>query len=172
LFSKLDIKDGYWREVVPEDDEWNFAYVQRLENPDDDIKLVIPSSLQMGWMDSPAYFCAASETGRDVGVTLANRPEGSLPAHPLEDMMTSTEEFMEIQDKCTNLEFFISLMEVYIDDFIQLAQTTNPAQLLHLSRAILHGIRSLFPPPLVTGHAGEDPVSQKKLAQGDGWWAT
>jgi hypothetical protein len=27
LFSKLDIKDGYWRMVVLEEDEWNFAYV-------------------------------------------------------------------------------------------------------------------------------------------------
>ena len=29
----------------------------------------------------------------------------------------------------------------------------------------------MFPPPAVTGHDGEDPVSQKKLAQGDGLWA-
>jgi hypothetical protein len=26
LFSKLDIKDGYWQ-MVEEEDEWNFAYV-------------------------------------------------------------------------------------------------------------------------------------------------
>jgi hypothetical protein len=61
---------------------------------------------------------------------------------------------------------------VYIDDFIQLAQTTDPAKLQHLSRAVLHGIHSVFPPLSVTGHAGEDPVSIKKLKQGDGLWAT
>ena len=27
LFSKLDIKDGYWRMVVLLEEEWNFAYV-------------------------------------------------------------------------------------------------------------------------------------------------
>jgi hypothetical protein len=46
-------------------------------------------------------------------------------------------------------------MEVYIDDFIQLAQTTDPNQLEHLSRVILHGSHSVFPPPSVAGHDGE-----------------
>jgi hypothetical protein len=53
-----------------------------------------------------------------------------------------------------------------------LAQTTDPDKLRHLSRAVLHGIHSVFPPPTaVNGHVGEDPVSQKKLEQGDGLWA-
>jgi hypothetical protein len=64
------------------------------------------------------------------------------------------------------------LMEVNVDDFIQLAQTTDPAKLEHLAWAILHGIHSVFPPPAVTGHAGEDPVALKKLKQGDGLFAT
>ena len=64
------------------------------------------------------------------------------------------------------------LLEVYIDNFIQLAQTTDPNKLRHLVRAVLQGIHSVFPPLAVTGHAGEDPVSIKKLKQGDGLWAT
>ena len=35
LFSKLDIKDGYWRMVVSEDDEWHFAYVLPKASPDE-----------------------------------------------------------------------------------------------------------------------------------------
>jgi hypothetical protein len=62
LFSKLDIKDGYWRMVIPKEAEWNFAYVLPKLQPDDPVQLVIPSSLQMGWCDSPAYYCATSET--------------------------------------------------------------------------------------------------------------
>ena len=27
LFTKIDLKDGYWRMAVDEDDAWNFAYV-------------------------------------------------------------------------------------------------------------------------------------------------
>ena len=65
---------------------------------------------------------------------------------------------------------FTHLLEVYIDNFIQLAQTTNQEQLRHLARAVLQGIHLVFPPPVVTGHDGEDPVSMKKLLQGDGLW--
>ncbi len=95
LFSKLDIKDGYWRMVVPEEDEWHFAYVLPKEHPDEPTQLVIPSSLQMGWCDSPAYFCAASETGRDVAEELAAKPTGSLPEHPLEGMLLRPEDWPE-----------------------------------------------------------------------------
>ena len=45
LFSKLDIKDGYWRIVVPEDDYWHFAYVLPKASLDEPTQLVIPSSL-------------------------------------------------------------------------------------------------------------------------------
>jgi len=169
LFSKLDIKDGYWRMVVPKDDDWHFAYVLPKAHPDEPTRLVIPSSLQMGWCDSPAYFCAASETARDVADKLADKPIGSLAAHPLEDMLLRPQDWPEDELEMHS-QAFVRLMEVYVDDFIQLAQTTDPTKLLHLSRAILHAIHSVFPPPGITGHDGEDPVSLKKLKQGKGLW--
>jgi hypothetical protein len=145
LFSKLDIKDGYWRMVVPEDEEWHFAYILPKESPDEDTYLVIPSSLQMGWCDSPAFFCAASETARNVTEDLAAKPLGSLPKHPLEGMLLHPAQWPNgsIERHATK---FLHLVEVYVDDFIQLAQTTDPEQLEHLSCAILHGIHSVFPP--------------------------
>jgi hypothetical protein len=172
LFSKLDIKDGYWRMVVLKDDKWHFAYVLPPASPDDDIYLVIPSSLQMGWTDSPVFFCAASKTARDVTDDLAVAPVGSLPAHgPLEGMLLHPAEWPEATighetAKC------LYLVEVYVDNFIQLAQTMDPHKLKHLARAILHRIHSVFLPPAIKGHAGEDPVLIKKLKQGDGLWAT
>ena len=54
------------------------------------------------------------------------------------------------------------MLEVFVDDFIQLAQTTDEKALRHCSRAVLHGIHSVFPPPNITGHNGEDPVPKKK----------
>jgi hypothetical protein len=169
LFSKLDIKDGYWRMVVPADDEWHFAYVLPKLHPDEPTQLVVPSSLQMGWCDSPAYFCAASETARDVAEDLIARPQGSLAEHPLEGYLIRPQDWPDDTIDQT-ADKFTRLLEVYIDDFIQLAQTTNQEQLRHLSRAVLQGIHSIFPPPEVTGHDGEDPVSMKKLLQGDGLW--
>jgi hypothetical protein len=171
LFLKLDIKDSYWRMVVPANNEWNFAYVLPKASPDKPTRLVIPSSLQMGWHDSPAYFCAASETARDVGKKLAtSTPIGSLPPHPLEHWLIHPNEWPD--DNETGREGTLYwLLKVYVDDFIHLAQTTNATELQHLACATLHGLHSCFPPPSVTGHDGEDPVSLKKLREGDGRWA-
>ena len=65
LFCKLDIKDGFWRMVVPENDQEQFCYVlpPDPDNPNDDIMIVVPAALQMGWTSSPAFFCSATETG-------------------------------------------------------------------------------------------------------------
>jgi hypothetical protein len=156
--------------VVPEEDEWQFAYVLPKLSDKEPTHLVIPLALQMGWCDSPAYFCAASETARDVAEDLAAAPVGTLPAHPLEGMLLNLSEWPE---ECIE-EYsppFTHLMEVYINNFIQLAQTMDVHQLEHLSRAMLHAIHSVFPPPTITGHTGEDPISIKKLKQGDGLWA-
>ena len=47
-FSKLDIKDGFWRMVCAVGEEWNFAYVLP-NHPEAPTELVIPSALKMGW---------------------------------------------------------------------------------------------------------------------------
>ena len=61
---------------------------------------------------------------------------------------------------------FLHMLEVYVDDFIQLVQTSDPMKLRHLSRALMHGIDSVFPPPDISGHNGEEPISVKKLKEG------
>lgn len=35
---------------------------------------------------------------------------------------------------------------------------------------MLAGVHSIFPLPDITGHHGKDPISQKKLCQGEGTW--
>ena len=40
----------------------------------------------------------------------------------------------------------------------------------YLSRRLLHSVNDIFPPENITGHAGGDPVSEKKLDQGDVMW--
>ncbi|KAL7525140.1 hypothetical protein ACHAWF_001227, partial [Thalassiosira exigua] len=62
------------------------------------------------------------------------------------------------------------MVEVYVDDFIQLAQTSDRKVLQHCSRALLYAIHSLFPPPAITGHNGDEPISLKKLMEGEGLW--
>ena len=55
--------------LVDEDEAWNFAYVLPKEDPNDpneETLLVIPDALQMGLSESPPFFCAATETARDI----------------------------------------------------------------------------------------------------------
>ena len=86
LMSKVNIKDGYWQMVVNEEDAWNFAYVLPPENDLEEVVLVIPNALQMGWSKSLPFFCAATETGRDVAQFLFDS-NANLPPHPLEKNM-------------------------------------------------------------------------------------
>jgi hypothetical protein len=179
LLAKLDIQDGFWRMVVPDTTDYNFAYVLPQLDPADPIMIVVPSSLQMGWKHSPPFFCAASETGRDVAQRLVQQPIGTLPTHPLEHLMMDGIEPGLLQPVLAHLdhpsqdeeEKVTSLLEVYVDDFIGLIHATDPDLVRHYSRALLHGIHSVFPPPDVTGHHGGDPISRKKMLAGDGVWA-
>lgn len=88
VFSKLDIKDGFWRMSVSEEDMWNFCYVLPLLEPPqllDDIEIVVPNCLQMGWCESPPFFSAASKTARDIIMSLL--AETTLPEYPFETQM-------------------------------------------------------------------------------------
>jgi len=158
-FSKLDIKDGYWRMVVEQGKHLNFAYVL----PDVDgprICLVIPSSLQMELTESPPFFCAATETARDVAEDLIKEPRGSLPPHPLESLMLPPSLWPEDNIASTCISF-LKMLEVYVDDFCTIVLTTDVDKSRHISRALLHSIHSVSPPPSVSGHEGGDPVSHK-----------
>ena len=168
VFSKLDIKDGFWRMIVQHGHHLNFAYVL----PDVKgarIRLVIPSSLQMGWTESPPFFCSATETARDVADELIKEPLGSLAPHPLEHHMLPPAMWPEHKLGATCARF-LKVLEVYVDDFCSMVQTSDVAHLRHVPRSLLHAIHSVFPPPDVTGHKGGDPVSLKKLLEGEGTW--
>jgi hypothetical protein len=182
LFCKLDIKDGFWRMCVPKDKRENFCYVlpPSPDQPESDIQIVVPDALQMGWTSSPAFFCAATETARDIAEWLRLLP--SLPAHPLEvhtlnnaDPGFYADHFPSLHTLSdpTQREKFFHLFEVFVDDFIGLLQSNNRSVLQHHSRALLHAIHQVFPPPTATGHSKDDPISFKKLVlEGEGVWDT
>ena len=67
---------------------------------------------------------------------------------------------------------FLHLLEVFVDDFIQLAQTDDIPTQRGLSRKLMTAIHDTFPPPDVSGHNGKDPISMKKLREGEGLWET
>jgi hypothetical protein len=169
-FAKCDIKDGFWRMVVSKNDSWNFCYTippPSKQTHLDDIEIVVPSSLQMGWCESPPFFCAATETGRDIIQELFQVLD-QIPPHPMEHWMMKTNLNNSITKEPHNPT---QVIEVYVDDFISGTNKIDTPHLLKLSRAILHGIHSIFPPPDISNHCGGDPISEKKMANGDGTWA-
>jgi len=66
LFAKADIKDGFWRVFIKDSGRWNFAYVLLPRSPTEEPHIVVPNSTQRGWVESMYFFCAASETARDI----------------------------------------------------------------------------------------------------------
>lgn len=90
---------------VPKEDTWNFAYALPSDSDDiDDIVIVVPDALQIGWCESPPFFCSASETGRDVIQKLWDDEE-VLPEHPLEHRMKYAEIIESLsEDPCTIIE--------------------------------------------------------------------
>ena len=196
-FTKLDIKDGFWRMAVSDEDAWNFCYVLPDSNQSptkniEDTLIVVPNSLQMGWTESPPCFCAGTETARDI-MELILPAAASLPHHPLEDRMEpnklpqatnklneeeklpKADDDMSISSDENNdlpaRKTYKTLFEVFVDDFMAITNNTDPKNLRDISRAMLHAIHAVFPPPEITGHSGEDPVSVKKIDNGDGKWS-
>ena len=174
--------------IVRDDDAWNFCYAipnRDPATPRDDTRIVVPNSLQIG--PTPPFFCAASETARDVIQQLLNV---ELPPHPLENFMLPNasdqlpkealvlahtmdliEVFVDDFIRCTLvLAHTMDLIEVFVDDFIRCTDNITHSHLVTFTRAMLHGMYSIFQPPSVTGHKVGDPISEKKLKQLDGLW--
>ncbi len=80
FMAKWDIKDGFWQMDCKAREEYNFAYFLPKAAHKSSV-LVIPTLLQMGWVESPSYFCAATETARDIATDNSDTPIGSLTLH-------------------------------------------------------------------------------------------
>ena len=168
FMAKWDIKDGFWRLQCREGEEWNFSYVLPREEglP---TQLVVPTSLQMGWIESPPYFCAASETARDVAAQYIEHPVGQLPEHKFGCHTTpAVAELAQVQGG-GDRDHFKYILEVYVDDFMSLVIPTSPEQLKHVANAVMKGIHDVFPE---NEDDDNDPISLKKLRQGEGRYST
>ena len=157
FMAKFDIKDGFWRLQCEKGEEWNFAYVLPTP-PGEPIQLVVPSSLQMGWVESPPYFCAASETARDVAGNYLETKIGSLPEHKFEGYAMDGKAVQALPESVEHnaLRYFL---DVYVNDFIPMAIAASQEQVRHVARGVMHGIHDVFPED---DDDSNDPISEKK----------
>ena len=163
LFCKLDISDGFWRLTVRPADSFNFAYVlpQKEGEP---VRIVVPSAVQMGWVESPSLFCTVTESARDITQHLVDA-NVDLPPHPFEAQMNIQHVPLRARAEVPS-----KLLQVYVDDFCYAStEAKDGCHIPRIRRASIHGIHLVFPQPEVTGHVdGKEPISGKKLEKGDG----
>ena len=142
--EKWDIKDGFLRLDYKEGEEWNFCYVLP-KKPGMPIDLVVPTLLQMWWIESPPYFCTVSETGRDVAEQYIETPVRSLEPHKFVKLTEVNPDFSELPKSDISNEPLNYMLEVYMDDYIVLATPSSQDQLHHVANAITTGIHDVLP---------------------------
>jgi hypothetical protein len=123
FMAKWDIKDGFRRMDCKAGEEWNFTYVLPQE-PNKPTKLIVPTSLQMGWVQSPPYFHAAMETAWDIPSDYCDTPIGALPLHKFDKHPTGNEDYNELPPTVAGNEPCQYGLEVYVDNFMSIVIPT------------------------------------------------
>ena len=155
--------------MVSEEDVWHFCYILPCLHPDDPIELAISTCLQMGWMESPPIFSTALQMAHDIGQEML-KCHHPLPPHQLEQLC--------LLDNIT-LKIPTSLPWTTSPNYLKYTMMTLWASSKphHGQSPPLHPCHPAwyphcFPPPGMGNDPNDEPISIKKLQQGDGIWAT
>jgi hypothetical protein len=176
LLMKLDLSDGYYRVRLSPEAALELAVVLPPLRPGTTL-IGIPLSLPMGWNQSPPYFCTFTETVADMA-NHAIETNQRLPPHPVEHRSQNHEvprsyfaPNIVSPQAPSSLTQPLAYVDIYIDDFIGLAQ---PARAQHTLRATLHSLDKIFRPyPHPSDKPNRKlPLSMSKLMAGDGAWST
>jgi len=124
----------------------------------------------MGWIESPPYFCAASETARDVAEQYVDTRLGQGPCNDLIQHTQTSQAYTSLpKNSLHDADPFWYLVEVYVDDFMSLALPTSRRILDHVANGIMCGIHDVFPQEDADA---DDLISLKTLLQQEGAWDT
>jgi hypothetical protein len=180
--GKIDIADGFYRVWLQFRDIPKLGVALPMA-PGEEPLVAFPLALPMGWVESPPYFTALTETACDLAN--AKLREGRVPSqvHRLEGV-ANTAMTESVQSRITpgwskrHATFGtrphrppLAAVDVYVDDFILLAQTRPVATkvLRAAFTAIDEVLRPLDPSD---SPVRKEPASVKKLQQGDAHWST
>ena len=171
--SKIDIADGFYRVWLQLSDIPKLGVI--LPSHSSSPLIAFPLALPMGWVESPPYFTALTETACDLAnAALATRPtlsrlrmphrlEAVADTPPADAAPPTQQSVASRSDVATMCTPPVSAVDVYVDDFLLMAQT-HPTQRKVL-RATLQAIDAVFRPlgTLDLPHRKE-PASVKKNA--------
>ncbi|KAI2489281.1 hypothetical protein MHU86_25315 [Fragilaria crotonensis] len=191
--AKIDIADGFYRVWLQVADipKLGVALPTALDCPP---LVAFPLALPMGWVESPPYFTALTETACDLANAALRRRPAPLQlttAHRLEAVANTPPTDAPDASSCFSTRrkggdnthvspatlhhghhrLPVGAVDVYVDDFLLMAQTR--AQQLRVMRATLTGIDDVFRPLESTDPVHrKEPASVKKMLQGDAYWST
>jgi hypothetical protein len=183
--AKVDLADGFYRLWLASRDIPNLGAV--FPTHDDEEPLVaLPLTLPMGWVSSPPYFCAETETVADLANAIPNNTD--LPTHPLEHLANTPPAPLELPIPASlghrplavpesvpvlaPLKAPVHYHDIYVDDFMSIVQG-NARKRTHHRRALLHSLDNIFCPLDATNPATrKDMASLKTFAKGNVCYAT
>jgi hypothetical protein len=168
FMSNWDVKDRFWRMNWRAGEEWNFTYVLP-QPPGEPVQLVVLTLLQIGWVESPPYFCVATKTAQDIATEYIETELGTRSRHKFEVYAMGAPEAMALPEESTYKDSLKNMLEVYVDDFVNLIIPASQKHLWHVANAIMEGIHGVFPPDQDDSN---DPISEKKMRKTEGQYAT
>lgn len=191
---KVDLADGFYRVPVKASDAPTLG-VAFPHLPSEPPLVAIPLVLPMGWVSSPPFFCAVTETITDNTNQLLRRRVTSQAPHRLSYIA-------DHPNNATPLPFPavrphgphstatpappnrpaitprlpqrpLAYVDIYMDDFVALAQG-HPTRRLNIRSTLFHQIDAVLRPLDSTDaiHHRKEPISVKKLNKGDALWST
>jgi hypothetical protein len=169
FMAKWDVKGGFWQMCSKASEEWNFTYV--LPQPEGEpTGLVVLTSLQMGWVESPPYFCAILATAKDIAMDYGNTQIGTVQEHKFTHYTRGEEEASRLPPTSKSATQQVQYgLKVYVNDFMSVVIPTSKEQLDHFATAIMTGIHDVFPTNIVDSN---NPISEKKLKEGEWQYST
>jgi hypothetical protein len=188
-FLKIDIADGFYRVWLRLQDVAKLAVsIPALQG---EAPLVaFPLALPMGWTQSPPAFSAVTETIADVANARLRHRTTSSP-HRLDALADTT----STADPTTTFDHPpshtklvtavpvhnpplayhkrpLQIVDVFVDDFIGAAQGSR-RRLQHIRRILMQAIDDVFRPLDASDPIERtEPISVKKLLNGDASWST
>jgi hypothetical protein len=182
---KVDISDGFYRVWLRADDIPKLGVSFPAES-DGEHLVAFPLVLPMGWVSSPPYFCAHTETVADVTNERIMRGERP-PPHRLDRLADTMPPPEEVPTRHHDLQATptppvtdsqlphrrpLGRFEVYIDDFCGVVQG-GAKRRRRVRRILFDTLDRVFRPLEPGDHSYRaEPASTKKLLKGDGAWAT
>jgi hypothetical protein len=181
--SKTDITDAFMRVWIALESIPILGAILPMY-PDEEAIVAFPMILPMGWVDSPSFLCALTETIADLTNTRTSAGNLATIAHHLDDAASTRPPATPAKHPSPTpagvpppttrsmgpLKPPMTYTDVYMDNFLMSTQLKNQKA---VRSTLFECIDAVLRPLVPTDNPSrEEPISTKKLQKGDASWST